>query len=87
MGERRAISHVFILVEEPGDTASFGPDDQSAPPALGLVVENRVEHYGAAFAHDISQDAGIATVRSLDMRLVCIGRRITGASRLASLGA
>ena len=66
MGERRAISHVFILVEESGNAAGFRPNNQSATPALSLVVENWVEHDRAAFTHDIPQDASIATVLGFD---------------------
>lgn len=74
-----------MLVEKPGNTTGFSPDDQSAPPALS--IEDRVEHYRAAFADNVSQDVGVAAVLSFDTRLVLIRRRVTAAPRFACLGA
>lgn len=74
-----------MLVEEMGNTTGFDPNDQSAPPALS--IEDRVEHDGAAFADNVSQDAGVAAVLSFDTRLILIRRRITATPRLAGLGA
>ena len=66
MSKCGAVCYIFILVEESGNAAGFRPNNQSATPALSLVVENWVEHDRAAFTHDVPQDASIATVLGFD---------------------
>lgn len=87
MSECRKIRHVLILVNVSRSIAGFGSHDQGATPAFTLVVDDWVKHYRVALTNNISQQAGIADVLSLDLRLCCICRGVTCTSGSACVGA